>query len=81
MDIWLATSLQNLYIGNTMLCAKQGMSKAECEKRIEETLRKIQWRTEKVCGKDKDCNDKWMEFIIDSEEIDKLRAKLLLTYT
>lgn len=81
MDEWLATSLENLYNGNIAVCARQGVSRAECEKRIEWILKEIQKKTEKVCWKDEACNMRWLEWHIDHEEIEKLKAKILLIYT
>ena len=77
----LEASLYNLYTWNMMVCAKQGVNRVECEKRIEATIERIQWITKEVCGTDEACQKIWLEWHIDKEEIAKLRAKLLLTYT
>lgn len=78
---WLQQSLHNLYNGNMILCSKQGIWRELCEKRIGETIKRIQWITKKVCWEDMACNLRWLEWHIDNEEIERLRLKLLLTYT
>jgi hypothetical protein len=81
MDDWLIQSLANLYEGNIMLCTEQWVNRVECEKRIETTLKAIQWRVDKVCKWDKACELQGLEWEIDNVEMDKLRQKLLWTYT
>ncbi len=76
-----ATSLEILYKYTVAVCQKEGVGIKDCEARIENVIKNIQGKTQEVCGEDKSCQSRWFRFHIHTEEIQKLKDRLLQTYT
>ena len=74
-------ALEILYKYNVAVCQREGVGIKDCEARIENVIKTIQGKTQEVCGEDKSCQSRWFRFHIHTEEIQKLKDRLLQIYT